>query len=609
MKSLFATGCILFIVKAGFAHPDSSKVYVPPASFSKAKVLYISGVNVLKQDSFRFSPIDTVLAGVHHYNPVDNQRQPYRYGGYLNAPAEPFQFSPIKKPGVDPGFHAYDVYLLKADSIKFYKAGKKFTEIQYALGAKKEQYLYLTHSQNVGKGLNLGFQIQRRAMDGYLARQQTYGSGFDIFGSFISRNTKYRAFGSAIYNKIENQENGGLGSSSDFGQGGGVILAANTKLINAERDLRNLNYRLSQHYDLRSDSSHASGFYRVSHYIEYSSTYWLFKDSQEDGSFIPQGPLSETYDSTSFRSLKNSIRVQRIGSTGFFIEPYINQFWYRSNGQKLTSDGVGVSGRLSKDIAHHIFLSGDLDQSFSGYNNGDHLYTGLIQFNGRSRSLELKYSEQARSAPLVYTLYNSNSYNWNNQFAKTQVHSFTADLKIQPLSLSIEGAYSQIGHLLLFDFAALPNQYNNTFSLYQLKGANAIRWKSYTLESRIILQRSSSDVIRLSPFYVFESLYHKWKLFKNTFDIIVGADFKYFLAYYGNAYMPATEQFYLQNVQKVGNYPVVDFFIDFRIKTASLFIKVEHANKGLVPYSYYQVPDYPMQGRVLRFGFTWRFFD
>ena len=90
----------------------------------------------------------------------------------------------------------------------------------------------------------------------------------------------------------------------------------------------------------------------------------------------------------------------------------------------------------------------------------------------------------------------------------------------------------------------------------------------------------------------------------------IGLSCRFNTLYYADAYMPATGQFYFQNTKEIGNYPVLDFFVSAKIKTARLFFKIEHLNDGLLAQrDAYELPHYPLPGRAFQFGISWRFFD
>jgi hypothetical protein len=40
-----------------------------------------------------------------------------------------------------------------------------------------------------------------------------------------------------------------------------------------------------------------------------------------------------------------------------------------------------------------------------------------------------------------------------------------------------------------------------------------------------------------------------------------------------------------------------------------IFIMYDHLNSGLMGYNYYNVPSYPMNVRMFRYGLAWTFYD
>ena len=81
-----------------------------------------------------------------------------------------------------------------------------------------------------------------------------------------------------------------------------------------------------------------------------------------------------------------------------------------------------------------------------------------------------------------------------------------------------------------------------------------------------------------------------------------------FTSYRANAYMPATGTFHLQDGKKIGDYPLIDFFINFKVRQARIFLKWEHINSGWLDYNYYAAPGYPLADRLIRLGLQWQFY-
>ena len=76
-----------------------------------------------------------------------------------------------------------------------------------------------------------------------------------------------------------------------------------------------------------------------------------------------------------------------------------------------------------------------------------------------------------------------------------------------------------------------------------------------------------------------------------------------------NAYNPILGEFYIQNKEEFGGYPLLDFFINARIKQTRIYLKAEHFNSAFSGYNYYAAPGYPYRDFVIRFGLVWNFFS
>jgi hypothetical protein len=88
----------------------------------------------------------------------------------------------------------------------------------------------------------------------------------------------------------------------------------------------------------------------------------------------------------------------------------------------------------------------------------------------------------------------------------------------------------------------------------------------------------------------------------------IGVTANYFTKYYANDYNPLLGEFYVQNETKIGGFPLLDFFVNARIRQTRLFLKAEHFNSSMSGYNYYSAPNYPYRDFMIRFGLEWNFF-
>jgi len=98
-------------------------------------------------------------------------------------------------------------------------------------------------------------------------------------------------------------------------------------------------------------------------------------------------------------------------------------------------------------------------------------------------------------------------------------------------------------------------------------------------------------------------------LYAKALYIQVGVDLHYKSPYYANAYMPITQQFYLQNNQQVEGYILADLYANLRVNRTRLFVKLTHANQGVLQPGYFVAPNYLQMRRGFAFGVDWYLFD
>ncbi len=130
-------------------------------------------------------------------------------------------------------------------------------------------------------------------------------------------------------------------------------------------------------------------------------------------------------------------------------------------------------------------------------------------------------------------------------------------------------------------------------------------------ENQITYQKSTNqDVIPVPALNVYSNLYLKFKLAK-VLSIDLGGDVRYFTKYKGLDYSPAIGQYTVQdngdNNVEVGNYPLINVYANMHLKNTRFFIMMSHVNAS--SGDYFLTPHYPLNGKVLRFGVSWNFFN
>ncbi len=82
-------------------------------------------------------------------------------------------FSPLLKPGWDPGFHALDIYKWSLEKARFFNTTRPYSELNYQLAAKSEQIIEIIHTQNIKPNWNFLFQYRLINAPGFFSNQKT----------------------------------------------------------------------------------------------------------------------------------------------------------------------------------------------------------------------------------------------------------------------------------------------------------------------------------------------------------------------------------------------------------------------------------------------------
>ena len=115
-------------------------------------------------------------------------------------------------------------------------------------------------------------------------------------------------------------------------------------------------------------------------------------------------------------------------------------------------------------------------------------------------------------------------------------------------------------------------------------------------------------ILNLPEFVTRNSLYYKDYWFNEALYMQTGFTFKYFSKYEMNAYDPVLAEFYVQNEQELGGFPVVDYFFNAKVDKARIFFKLEHLNDLIGGNNNFTAPGYPYTDFMVRFGLVWDLF-
>lgn len=130
-------------------------------------------------------------------------------------------------------------------------------------------------------------------------------------------------------------------------------------------------------------------------------------------------------------------------------------------------------------------------------------------------------------------------------------------------------------------------------------------------ENELTYQKSSNQtVLPLPKLSLYTNLYLLFHISK-ILRVQVGGDMRFFTSYYAPDYAPGVSQFAVQDASfarvKVGNYPIINAYVNLHLKHCRLYLAMNHVNQG--SGRYYWAPHYPVDPRTFHFGVSWNFFN
>lgn len=522
--------------------------------------------------------------------------------------------------GFNYGKNNFENYFYTPSTLKFYNTRIPYTDLFAVFGAKKEQVFKMTLSYNIKKNWNITANFSRIKSIGFYEKQKTDHTFLALSSNYKTVNNRYMLLASAAFNRIKNEENGGF--EKDTNVVGDVF---NEVLRSAKNFVSNNNLFLKQYLNLGYRVNDTSPIIPTSRFILTS-----FADEQSL-KFVDTDPNDGHYDHYYYALNTNDT------SNVFKLENELA--WKRvDNLKRRWTDAIGIGASVKNQFVHvqqrkidttfnNFLVGAELSNLFSknkfwwklnasygvkGYNKDDYAYS-LVATKAFRDSLtrftvNLKTTEHAPD--FIYNEYATNHFKWTNQFEKVKEQTVAANLLINKYDLALGVNFTAYTNVLYFDTAALAQQYKGTVQVFSVVLKKNITFHNWHLNNKINYQLvPDSSVIRVPKFILQHALYYENDLFKNAMRLQIGFSVFYNTAYYANAFMPTNGQFYLQNKKEYGNYPIIDFFINAKIKVVNIFFKIDHLNSGFMGTNYTLTPNYFINTRAFKVGVSWKFWD
>ena len=551
---------------------------------------------------------------------------------------------------------AFSGYLYRMDNVDFYNVKKPFTLFTY-LNAGQKRYLEenfrITHAQNISPSTGVNIDYKSRGTRGIYTWQRARVK--DLSVAFSHTGKRYSVHAGYIYNSVDARENGGI--VGDWAVVDTVFeLPSNVpvKLQDAQNKIRNNTFYLVQSFGIPLIGLTEEDFTMgdrpavyIGHAIEYSRMYRKYTDTHAGTIYTDERDESggetqyeyyenwfidpeQTLDSTFESRLSNRVFIQLQpwnrngvigvidGGVGLDNHRYYNfSFDEYVTGKRRTVSKTSyyVYGSIDGKIKRYVDWGGDFKLYPSGYRGGDFEIGADIALRAfiRNRPITLsgRFSNVTRSPSYWQENYFSNHYAWFTPLKKENETRFEVALTAPDYALEIGAWHGIASDKIYLDSLCNMSQSTSAVNVTGLYARKDFRIGGLHLDNRVLLQWSTDQKVIPAPkLSVVLSYYYEFNIVKNVLRMQIGLDGRYNSKYYAFGYNPSLAAFYNQREQKIGGYPMIDAFVSAKWKRMRILVKLQHANYDLFgSRTYFSALHYPLNTRVLKFGFSWGFYD
>ena len=604
-------------------------------------------------DSTRNYMLDSSIADFSRRYPVPAD---YIFLGNNGTAAKPILFTPIRRPGWDPGFHALDVYKWQLEKTRFFNTTRPYSELTYMIASRAEHVIELMHTQNVKPNFNFSFQYRLINSPGSFKNQRTNHNNYLITSRYESVNKRYNLYGILLYNKLQSGENGGIVNDStledpDFKDrfnintnlGGDTEYSTNffSTDVGTGNRYEELTFLLRQQYDLGkkdsivTDSTVIPLFFprlRFEHTFQYTRGTYKFRDYVADSIYY-----LDTYDTTLKRRVDTVVLrdewKEMINDFSIYTYPdakNLHQFFKVGAAlQNLSLQNIKVSSKLTNLFGHAEYRNRSRNQKwdiqangklyFTGFNSGDYqLNAALQRFVGKRLGYaQLGFENVNRTPSFIYDP-RSDFYlmKTNADFKKENTTRLYASLWQPALRLNMSGNYYLMtNYTYLTDFYQLKQE-SSLFNIFQLAVQKTFKigkrwlWHADLYYQQVI----GSAPVNVPAFFTRNRIGYEGNLGFKNLNIAMGAEVKYHTAYKADNYSPLLGQFFYQDSITLKNpMPDIAAYVHFRIRSFKLYFRAENLNTAEFEdgcgftRNNMAAPGYPYPGVLIRMGIYWGF--
>ncbi len=530
---------------------------------------------------------------------------------------------------------------LDADDIKYYYLPTPFTELYYRSAFEQGQQLDAFFTMNTSPRLNFSIAYKGLRSLGKYQNALTSTGNFRLAGSYRTKNDRYRINAHWVAQDLLNQENGGLQEQAieQFTSNDDQFNDRSRLLVNfedAENILDGTRVYVNHHYKLLSKKDSLTDYaLKIGHVFNSENKFYEFRQDAANDIFGEAFQQSNFRDRTDNEETYNELYAvyndKKLGTLKFQANATYYDYGYRSILiQDADNDGVAerIPNRLQgtiiavgggyKNRIGKIDIEGNAQVNVTGDFDGFNIYGEASYAIAPDKVFTASILSNSSPAAYNHLLYQSNyiNYNWYNapNYDNVQTNTLSARLEANKW-VNIDASASTISNYTYFGIDPTDGfvnsfQTDETINHLKVTANREVTVGKFGLDATVTFQNVSGPkgILNTPDILTRGSLYFTDRLFKKALFLQTGVTVQYFTEYYLNAYDPVLAEFHVQNDQEIGGFPLIDFFVNMKVRQTRIFFKAEHLNSGFTGNDFFSAPGYPYRDFNVRFGIVWNFF-
>ena len=345
-----------------------------------------------------------------------------------------------------------------------------------------------------------------------------------------------------------------------------------------------------------------------------------------------------SYDKTSNWNLRNTFAIALLEGFNKWIKTGAKVFATHTLSHYVLPDSVGttswnehsvaVGAQLSKTQGKSLHFNVTGDVAVVGYNVGEIKIDGGVDLNfpllGDTMTLAASGFYHHVKPSFYFRHYQSRHLWWDSDdlsmidhlraqgvlnYAKTRTRFRFAFDEIKNYAYFASSFTNSDDNGRLYNMA-YSRQASSPITVLTAEVAQDLAFGPLHWETTLTWQKSTNqNVLPLPAINAYTNLYLRFKIAR-VLNCDFGADARFFTKYAAPDYFPSLGQYTVQeneNKQKIGGYPVINAYFNFKLSRARFFVMMSHVNCGSGNKEYFFTPNYPLNGRVFRFGISWDF--